>query len=108
MVASKTSTICVVDGYWTHAFHLQLSAMPGKQQHRLTNDSAACGPQCIRTKALQEASRNLTDAMRQSITKLIDRIYLLTGKPRPISMSRRSRRTNWLGYAINWVSEKTN
>jgi hypothetical protein len=38
-------------------------------------------------KALHEASKNLTVVMRQSITKLIDHIYTLTRRVRPVLTS---------------------
>jgi hypothetical protein len=105
LVASKLRKVCVVDGYWKHTMHIKLASRSASPRFMITApNSTTCDLQCMTVKALQAASKNLTDSMRQSVAKMIDNIYTLTGRVHPSSVNKRPRRTNWVGYAINYVT----
>ena len=104
VVASKLRSVCVVNGYWEHLFHFRLPARPIKQSYRSVINSTLCDSQCSQLAALQSATGNLTQVMRDSIRRSINHIYTLTGRERPLAVNRKIRSTNWLGYGINWIS----
>jgi len=104
LIASRVSKVCVTNGVWVHNYHVTLPSRSTSQRRTTPATNATCDEHCLQIKALQSASRNLTDSMRQSVTKLIDHIYTLTGRVRIPVGNTRPRRTNWLGYALSYVS----
>ena len=105
MVASKLKSICVVNGYWSHAYHFKLPDRSIKRSYRPMFNSSNCDSECSQIAALQSAAGNLTQVMRDSIVRSINHVYTLTGRMKPLGISRRIRRkTNILGYAVSWIS----
>src|SRR5664279_3512911 len=83
LAAVKLRRSCIIDGYWTHTFHLALPADTDSVSPLAslaaqgTNESSRCPGPCIQLLSLFRAVTALDTSTRQSITRLTARINAL-------------------------------
>ena len=99
MAAIKVKQVCVVSGYASHLFHLEL---PRPLMTNETESHPHCADLCHRMSTLSTATNKLTDSMKRSVSRFIQRVYKLIPdiqlSPRP--WAQRSRSTRGLIDAI--------
>jgi hypothetical protein len=91
LVATKEAKVCVVDGYWSYAIHLELPELPTLTD---TIPTATCERLCGRVKVLANATQQLVRAMKTSIKETVSRIFDLIpdiNAPPPRSRTRPGR-----------------
>jgi hypothetical protein len=71
-VATKETQVCIVEGYWSYAIHLELPELP-----TLTDSipTATCEKLCGRMKVLANATQLLLRAMKPSVKDTVSRIF---------------------------------
>ena len=88
IVLVRINNVCIMDGAWSHIYRLSLPFRPRATGTLKPLDIVKCEDECVRAKAIYQSYRNMSAVLRNSVTKLVDRIYSLTGIARNIPLIR--------------------
>jgi hypothetical protein len=69
--------VCVTEGYWLHALHLELPSLPPLRTAPNATTTTHCGETCIRVRTVVRATQLLMSTMKGSILDTGSRIYNL-------------------------------
>jgi len=103
--------VSIVHGYWNHVYCIRLPDRRPRLIPRPINMTRCQDTQYTQTTTAYRTSRQLTATMRNAITALVTRIYMLTGIQRPTParatgrINARSRRgvIDLVGDASSWL-----
>ena len=105
VVGVRTKTVCVVEGYLTHTFHIPLPPLSTpKIPPEVAN--SACNKECMNLRTVSNTTRGLLAAMQASITNMIRRVHDLV--PNIVSAQQNRRRSSrgvfdFVGSASSWA-----
>lgn len=108
VIATRQNKVSVIEGYHTHVYHLSLPAALYTAAPRPINATGCDTTKCQQAMKLYITSRNFTTTLRNAITKLIRRIYMLTGYQRRTPNRGKTPRVkkyamDFIGDASSWL-----
>lgn len=108
VTAVRIKKIKVIDGYFTHTFHIELPE-ERSQQARTSNrpsNITGCDSQCIKFMSIYEVIDNMTQVMEKSVQQTIFKIYqLLPDQDKKSQVRRRQNRGlfNFMGTVSHYL-----
>ena len=111
--ASKLNSVCLVEGFVFHHFHLRLPTTE-PTEHTMTsrpatNTTTECGAVCLRMTALHQSLADLASSMKSAVQKVISKvnsiIYDKDSEPTSPFARRRFPKAiiDGAGYFLRWV-----
>ena len=81
VLALKTKRVCVVEGYVTHIFHIEL---PQREPVKIDSSNVTeCSGRCAKMNVLNVGVDEMTQSMRRAVVQLIDKTFGLVPEIKP-------------------------